>query len=1111
MTLSALKPLPVDKERKKICDKVFLNRVTLVLGSTGCGKSSRVPQMLLEELGGPILCTQPRRLAVVAVAKRVAEERGVTLGGDEVGYRIGQRPHYTSKTSIVFATAGVLLEDMRGQGLKALAAFKCIVMDEVHERSVESDLVLTCLREFMASHRALKLVLMSATADIDSYERYFKGILDGRLDRVDIPDYGLTLRHLLLTTRVMYLEEAVKLVAQQGRGSHQDLLDLYRTSPEQVEGRVGSAEQGLLRDLVAALHATDFDLSHAVLAFLPTYKTLETLHELLLATGLPLAIYALHSSIDVDDCLASMEAAPAGQRKVILATNIAESSVTIPHVHYVLDACRTLQISWDRDGQASQARIVWASKSQADQRKGRTGRTCDGVVYRLVPRRVFDTSLPRFEAPAVTLQPLRRETLGLLCSDSALTNHPQKLLARCMDPPDPQVVQDALEHLEDIGAAEPKAKAGQYQATPYGRFLGHMPVSLEAAQLVAQGGKAGLLQPAAVLAAILNITPFPIHRPFASFEQYRQHLRRYYAPAAAPSLDPTAVLLANLGAYTFWQHGFHDPRRLHLLQQLGGRAGQAVEGALSGISNSSSSWEGLAGRQRSSSDESSSSSEGSSGEGQPGAEEERAWCARHALIHSSLQAAAELVILGVAHKFGPDFLQHSLGPPRYFDACLPRHQCKPPGPAAAAGRQALAGPAAAAAAAAAGTAAAAGGLQRRPGEDEKKEEAGSKLGSAALCVASWMGLERLYEPQDVSTLQQLLLLKDLSPSDIEAASMSRSSSLSSNGGSLLSAAGSVLGDWPQQGQKQRQRPLCRFFSKGGCDRGASCRFSHEAQEPALDSSIAELALRPLGFGWPTGQLAEQRAQRSDSSGGANQGRLHLLDFGPGDSVLVLGDGDLAFSEALACKSLARVMASVKLSLNKLLETYPGVEARLEALSNAGTPVLAQLDATQLHSYHTPSSKAMLCPTPPARLRHTPSSSSSYGSSYGSGLSYGRPCDLWPLEHSTHLVWQFPFTGRDEDVEVHKRLMAAFLASAAAAMLRLGFRAQVLVTLCNDQYQRWAVEAAARESFFYIAAIEPFDAAQFPGYQPKRGHLDEPFPHEKALTYAFELQTPHMQL
>ena len=85
MTLSVIKaPLPVDKERKKICDKVFLNRVTLVLGNTGCGKSSRVPQMLLEELGGPILCTQPRRLAVVAVAKRVAEERGVTLGGDEV-------------------------------------------------------------------------------------------------------------------------------------------------------------------------------------------------------------------------------------------------------------------------------------------------------------------------------------------------------------------------------------------------------------------------------------------------------------------------------------------------------------------------------------------------------------------------------------------------------------------------------------------------------------------------------------------------------------------------------------------------------------------------------------------------------------------------------------------------------------------------------------------------------------------------------------------------------------------------------------------------------------------------------------------------------------------
>lgn len=203
----------------------------------------------------------------------------------QVGYRIGQRPHFTSSTLLVFATAGVLLEELRGKGPRALQPYKCVVLDEVHERSVESDLVLTCLREFMREHRTLRLVLMSATADVERcgcchghghgcscmclmrccgaslsaqwlplqlgtqlhapcpcleqpgvrvhsharaggralhcstystngvlcstqvepahdcrYERYFREILEGHLDRVNIPDFALTLRHLLLTT-----------------------------------------------------------------------------------------------------------------------------------------------------------------------------------------------------------------------------------------------------------------------------------------------------------------------------------------------------------------------------------------------------------------------------------------------------------------------------------------------------------------------------------------------------------------------------------------------------------------------------------------------------------------------------------------------------------------------------------------------------------------------------------------------------------------------------------------------------------------------------------------------------------------------------------------------
>eukprot|EP00887_Chlorella_sp_A99_P007864 scaffold20.g7864.t1 len=1084
--------LPVDQAEEAIVEAAFEHRVTLVQGGTGCGKSTCVPQFLARELGGPVVCTQPRRLAAVSIAKRVAEELGAPLGGEEVGYRIGQRARATPHTRIVFATAGVLLQDVLGQGARALLPYKAsarggagraawgpaIVLDEAHERSVGSDLLLAALRELMRGHRKLKLVLMSATCDVQEYCRFLQEVADGRIARIQVNDLGLSLRTVLLSTTVKYLEDVQQLLAgdtsraasrasrggggssslpialagskplapapspagvaplaragssrlrlqpsasslssdeadeaegeeeggDEGRAAAaqaaavaraQEMLDEYHTAPARMERKVKDRELQLVRDLVVALHRRDDDIAHAVLVFLPTYRMLELAHALLEATGLPLVVYALHSSIDLDEAVASMEASDPRRRKVVLATNIAESSLTIPSVYYyVIDSCRTLELRWDRGEQRSDAAVVFASKLQCDQRKGRTGRTCDGVVYRMLPRKVCNTYLPQWEAPVLTLLPLRTQTLNLLCAEGQLAANPQQLLGRAMNPPDPQVVSDALAYLVEIRAAAnppgstrllsgptPPAAAASLQPTPLGRMLGELPVSLEASQLLANGGKLGLLQPAAVLAALLSVSPLPISQPFASAEHHRQNLQRHHAGAAP--WDHGSMLITNLLAYEFWQAAFRDPRRLDRLWRLAEGGG----------------------------------GEGGGGGGGPSAEadaeEERAWCAQHNLA---------------AWQPGAPALLGRLARPRL-----------------------------------------------RPGA-----ERGRGADGAPALRSGAGGAADVYPARAMRQLEQLVLAKGATPDS-------------------LARSGGLCGG---------QRPLCRYFQQDSCMRGALCAFSHDLGA-ALDPDIVVALRQPVTFerlSAPDGYGVAARLPRllpgSGAGGDVAPGRL--LAFWPHDCVLLLGEGDLSFSAALletGCE--ATLVPSVLLSSEALAATYPSCATRVPRLASNGAVVvlLFGLDATRLHE--------RLGPAAPGA-----------GAGAGAGgaqvlapavAAEPQPLDPavlpWDVCATTAVVWMHPHTGADNDDAGHHRLLADFFASAAALMLREGFQARVVLTLASDQYQRWAVESAAREALFSLVATEPFRRAAYPGYHLRRGDRDEPFPAEKECTYAFEPRLP----
>ncbi|KAI4374342.1 hypothetical protein MLD38_012349 [Melastoma candidum] len=627
--------LPIMALREKIVEKILDNRVTLIVGETGCGKSSQVPQFLLDKNIKPVLCTQPRRFAVVAVAKMVAKARNCELGG-EVGYQIGHSRKLSSSTKIFFKTAGVLLDEMLEKGVDALN-YKAIILDEVHERSVESDLVIVCVKQFLLKNKSLRLVLMSATADIERYKRYFGDI--GRDERVEVLAIPSSSQHTLYQRKVLYLEQITKLL---GVNSESPSVEYCSgDSPSTSTANINPDVQKLIFKLVLQIHKTEPDIEKSILIFLPTYRALEQQWRLLKPLNSVFKVHILHSSVDTEKALMTLRLLKS-HRKIILATNIAESSVTIPQVAFVIDSCRSLQVYWDNDRKTECSELVWVSKSQADQRRGRTGRTCDGQIYRLVTGSFF-SNFADHDSPAILKLSLRHQVLMICCAESKAINDPKVLLQKALDPPDPHVINDALDLLVQIQALNKVPNRARCEPTFYGRVLSSFPLSFDASILILKFGEAGMLHEGIVLGIVMDLQPQPIQHPFGEEYLFRQYIDYYFAGDNETDIQigqKEAILVANLCAFKFWQRIFKDKHYLeHLERVLEADYRADRQEVLRKI--------------------------------------EEEWCSFHHLLPSSLHHVAELYedILNQLHRYRPSFLGISDGFPSYYDPYEFQHTC----------------------------------------------------------------------------------------------------------------------------------------------------------------------------------------------------------------------------------------------------------------------------------------------------------------------------------------------------------------------------------------------------------------------------------------------------
>ncbi|XP_068196409.1 ATP-dependent RNA helicase DHX30 [Antennarius striatus] len=483
--------LPVDAHRQRVVSAIKSSRVVVIAGETGCGKTTRIPRFLLEEnvrsgkgANCNILVTQPRRISAVSVAHRVAKEMGPDLK-HSVGYqvRLESRPPEHSGGALLFLTVGVLLRKL--QSNPGLTGISHVVVDEVHERDINTDLLLALLRSCLKKNPDLRVVLMSATGDNQKLARYFGGC-----PVVKVPGF-------MHPVREHFLEDVLR---EMGRPMpvHDGL-----TFNHKQEGR---QEVTTAVDLVADVieHIDRHGEPGGVLCFLPGWQEIKSVQEKLMerphfSTHSHL-ILPLHSGLSVANQQEVFQHPSVGQRKIVLTTNIAETSITIDDIVHVVDTGVHKEQNYDPNTKVSCLDTVWVSRSNVTQRKGRAGRCQPGQSYHLFSSKQLESLTP-FPIPEILRTPL--ENLVVQAKIHSPKSKAVDFLSQVMDSPDLEAIQYAVQNLQNIDILDEKE-----MLTPLGRRVACLSCDPCLGKVLVLGALFRCLLPLLSVAACLTRDPF---------------------------------------------------------------------------------------------------------------------------------------------------------------------------------------------------------------------------------------------------------------------------------------------------------------------------------------------------------------------------------------------------------------------------------------------------------------------------------------------------------------------------------------------------------------------------------------------------------------------------
>ncbi|KAH9746571.1 DExH-box ATP-dependent RNA helicase DExH5 [Citrus sinensis] len=587
--------LPAYKEKNRLLAAISQNQVVIISGETGCGKTTQVPQFILESeitsVRGAvcsIICTQPRRISAMSVSERVASERGEKLG-ESVGYKVRLEGMKGRDTRLLFCTTGILLRRLLvDRNLKGVTH---VIVDEVHERGMNEDL--------LSRRPELRLVLMSATLDAELFSSYFGGatvinipvklkwpsacqfqrfgfvtVVLYRLLLVIVPLPGSlfsfwtssVVEYLALTTEEILSQHEMTIIdlfiistqSVMNLGftypvrTHflEDILDMtgYRLTPynqiddygqekmwkmsKQAPRKRKSQIASAVEDTLKAANFNEYssqtreslscwnpdcigfnlieyvlcyicekERPGAVLVFMTGWDDINSLNDKLQANrilGDPTRVLLLtcHGSMASSEQRLIFDEPESGVRKIVLATNIAETSITINDVVFVIDCGKAKETSYDALNNTSCLLPSWISKVSAQQRRGRAGRVQPGECYRLYPRCVYD-AFAEYQLPEILRTPLQSLCLQI---KSLRLGTIAEFLSRALQSPELLAVQNAIEYLKIIGALDHNE-----ELTVLGQYLAMLPMEPKLGKMLILGAIFNCLEPVLTIVAGLSV------------------------------------------------------------------------------------------------------------------------------------------------------------------------------------------------------------------------------------------------------------------------------------------------------------------------------------------------------------------------------------------------------------------------------------------------------------------------------------------------------------------------------------------------------------------------------------------------------------------------------
>jgi ATP-dependent helicase HrpA len=461
--------LPITAKKSELIESIRNHPVLIVAGETGSGKTTQLPKFCLAAgrgVFGAVAVTQPRRIAAITVGNRIAEELGEPIG-QTVGYKIRFSDTSQAQTRIKIMTDGILLAEAHNDPL--LYQYDTVIVDEAHERSLNIDFILGILKTLLARRRDLKVIITSATIDTRKFSEAFA---DAPVIEVSGRLYPVETRYLAPSEddeETGHIEMAVraveKLMRERRRG---DILVFMPTEQD-------------IRDTCDLLEGRRWD----AIRIMPLFARLSA---------------AEQQRVFQSD----------GRRKIIVATNVAETSITIPGIHYVIDSGLARIAQYTPRSRTTTLPVVPIAQSSADQRQGRCGRVANGICIRLYDEEDY-LQRPRYTPPQIQRANLAEVILRMIALKLGdVEDFP------FIDPPAPRSIQDGYRLLLELGAIRPREAArkgsGKYILTERGRLMARLPLDPRLSRILLAAHERGCLDEVAVIASALSIQD-PRERP----------------------------------------------------------------------------------------------------------------------------------------------------------------------------------------------------------------------------------------------------------------------------------------------------------------------------------------------------------------------------------------------------------------------------------------------------------------------------------------------------------------------------------------------------------------------------------------------------------------------